>query len=126
MHSAEHLEESTRVLRQAVVKAAPLRDAGRCRYAPQVGLVLLYMGSHVSALLGESDTTAPQVVPLTAIFFFVYFLLASQVTAHRRLFVKSGASRVPKGHAITPTLAALLVATHLGQAPCATCSQWLP
>jgi hypothetical protein len=47
-----------------------------------VGLLLLYMASHISELLGEHDVAVtPSVTPLTVIFFIIYFLLASQVRA---------------------------------------------
>lgn len=51
-----------------------------------VGLLLLYMASRISELLGEHDVAvAPRVTPLTIIFLLIYFLLASQVRAASRL-----------------------------------------
>ncbi|KAK3272364.1 hypothetical protein CYMTET_19340, partial [Cymbomonas tetramitiformis] len=43
-----------------------------------VGVILLYMSSSVGAMLGEDGTSGIHVRPLTALFFPIYFLLASQ------------------------------------------------
>eukprot|EP00240_Pyramimonas_obovata_P001766 CAMPEP_0118931294 /NCGR_PEP_ID=MMETSP1169-20130426/7681_1 /TAXON_ID=36882 /ORGANISM="Pyramimonas obovata, Strain CCMP722" /LENGTH=519 /DNA_ID=CAMNT_0006873775 /DNA_START=81 /DNA_END=1637 /DNA_ORIENTATION=- len=75
---------SLKVLWAPIVDAVYFRRVGQRRtwllpLQACVGVVLLYIASHVSDLLGEGDALVqPKVWPLTVIFFFTYFLLASQ------------------------------------------------